>query len=184
VTAGATAGSVKPGCPLSAKAVADADMLLVSFAVVAAAFSLPGLAAFADEEPNNPERSQRVHPPGAGEELRQERGYHHDREPTTGNALDGIRPHQPAKAAAAADIFCPLVLTRSRNEGDGTCAGTPCPLTIIASRSSTGTTGHSCRLRHHLITRALAPQSSHCGERLCRLAAASISLRWSKRPVY
>ena len=69
----------------------------VSRAMLTAIFALPCLASFADHEPNNPERSQRIHPPGADEDLRYQRAYDNEGKPAARDALHGICP----KSAAA-----------------------------------------------------------------------------------
>lgn len=78
-------------------------------APVAALIALPGFASLAEQKPNNAERSQRVYPPGADQQLRDEPDDDDEGQPTAGNALDCIGPK-----GAAAESFCESQLRRER----------------------------------------------------------------------
>lgn len=60
--------------------------------LVTAILAFPCLTAFADYEPDNPQRSQRVHPPGTNEELGDESTYNDEGEPAARDALNRVCP--------------------------------------------------------------------------------------------
>lgn len=69
-------------------------------ALAATLIAFPSFASLAEQKPDDPERSQRVYPPGADQELRDEPDDDDGGEPTASNGLDRIRPKGPAAECA------------------------------------------------------------------------------------
>ena len=74
--------------------------------LVTAIFAFPRLSTFADHEPNNPQGSHRVHPPGTDEELCDKCPHDDEGEPAARDALNCIYPKGTAPKRVGEQAAC------------------------------------------------------------------------------